>query len=49
MFTRGRLKKADNILREASEIALLSAASINSLLSYVEVIPNVVDIRKLNP
>ena len=49
MFNKGRLKKDDNMLSEASETALLSAANINSLLSYVEVIPNVDDIRKLNP
>jgi len=49
MLAKGRLKKDDNILSEASEIALLSEANMNSLLSYVEVIPNVVDIKKLNP
>ena len=49
MFTRGKLKKEESILSDASEMALLSAASMNSLLSYVEVIPNVVDIKKLNP
>ena len=49
MFAKGRLKKDDSILSEASEIALLSAANMNSLLSYDEEIPNVVDIKKLNP
>ena len=49
MFARGKLKKDESILSEASEMALLSAAKMNSLLSYVEVIPNVVDIKKLNP
>ena len=49
MLAKGKLKKDDSILSEASEMALLSAASINPLLSYVEVIPNVVEIKKLNP